>query len=413
MTSPALQALANSFPNEQLLLAGTDEFIKLNKSYLSCLESDLTPAAIFVPNNVDDVAKFVGVIAPFSIDGDMPFAIRGAGQQPLTGCANIQTGVTLDLRKLDTVEIKDGVARIGAGARWGAVYDKVQAQGLGITGSRSALGGIGGLALAGGLSFFSSREGFICDNVVDFEVVLASGKVVNANINENTDLWRALRGAQRHALHEPALRHWDNRAIPGAGPFSAISPQIDQLNSMRVLTLKEAAAEQAQQSADDIRCAYMNTTVKADVETLQLAADEYTSVLESIKSVEGITCSFTLQPYPVSLMEKSKALGGNVLGLDASQGPLVSVLALTWWKSKDDDEKILSTFKGVLDKVDQIAAEKGTAVPFKYLNYAWSSQEPIKSYGEGNVNFLKRVSKEYDPSGLFQKGVPGGFKLFK
>lgn len=199
---------------------------------------------------------------------------------------------------------------------------------------------------------------------------------------------------------------------PALEPFATVSPQIDQLNSMRVMTLKEAAAEQAQQSADDIRCAYMNTTVKADVETLRLAADEYTSAMESLKSVEGITCSFTLQPYPVSLIEKSEALGGNVLGLDASQGPLVSVLALTWWKNKEDDEKIISTFEGVLEKVDQIAAERGTASPYKYLNYAWASQEPIKSYGAENVDFLKRVSKEYDPNGLFQKGVPGGFKLF-
>lgn len=114
----------------------------------------------------------------------------------MTGCANIQDGVTLNLRQLDTIEIVDGIARIGAGARWGAVYEQAQAQGLGITGSRSALGGVGGLALAGGLSFFSSREGFICDNVVNFEVVLASGKIVNANAKENPDLWRALRGGE-------------------------------------------------------------------------------------------------------------------------------------------------------------------------------------------------------------------------
>lgn len=199
---------------------------------------------------------------------------------------------------------------------------------------------------------------------------------------------------------------------PALEPFATVSPQIDQLNSMRVLTLKEAASEKSQQSADDIRCAYMNATVKPDVEKLRLAADEYTSAMESLKSVEGLTYSSTLQPYPVSLMEKSEALGGNIFGLDASQGPLVFVLALTWWKNKQDDEKIISTFKGVLDKVDQIAAEKGTASPYKYLNYAWTSQEPIKSYGAENVDFLKRASQEYDPNGLFQKGVPGGFKLF-
>lgn len=121
----------------------------------------------------------------------------------MTGCANVQDGITLDLRQLQTIEVKDGVARIAAGARWGAVYDRVQAQALGITGSRSALGGIGGLALAGGLSFFSSREGFICDNVVNFEVVLASGKVVNANANENADLWKALRGGKLIPSHRP------------------------------------------------------------------------------------------------------------------------------------------------------------------------------------------------------------------
>lgn len=49
-------------------------------------------------------------------------------------------------------------------------------------------------ASAGGLSFFSSSQGFICDNVVNFQVVLSSGQVVNANANENADLWIALRG---------------------------------------------------------------------------------------------------------------------------------------------------------------------------------------------------------------------------
>ena len=50
------------------------------------------------------------------------------------------------------------------------------------------------LIFLGGLSFFSSREGFICDNVLNYEVVLASGKIINANAHENTDLWTALRG---------------------------------------------------------------------------------------------------------------------------------------------------------------------------------------------------------------------------
>jgi len=40
----------------------------------------------------------------------------------------------------------------------------------------------------GGISYFSAREGLVCDNVVNYVVVLASGEVANANARENTDL---------------------------------------------------------------------------------------------------------------------------------------------------------------------------------------------------------------------------------
>lgn len=47
---------------------------------------------------------------------------------------------------------------------------------------------------SGGLSYFSYSRGFICDNVVNYEVVLASGEIVNANAETNKDLWVALKG---------------------------------------------------------------------------------------------------------------------------------------------------------------------------------------------------------------------------
>jgi hypothetical protein len=49
---------------------------------------------------------------------------------------------------------------------------------------------------SGGLSFYSPEHGFACDNVVNFEVVLASGLIVNANANSHPDLFRVLRGGQ-------------------------------------------------------------------------------------------------------------------------------------------------------------------------------------------------------------------------
>jgi hypothetical protein len=231
----AIKALQAKFPASQILLRGTDEFTDRNNSYLSALESDLTPAVIFQPKSTEEVSQFLQIIHPLKA----PFAIRGAGQQPLPGCANIQDGITLDLGLLTGIEVKDnGTVSIGAGARWGSVYEALDGKKLGVTGSRSSKGGIGGLALSGtfpftllnikqthlsnhavasgGLSFFSSREGFISDNVLTYEIVLASGKTINASSAENSDLWLALRGGGNNF---GIVTCYELRTFPQPQPF--------------------------------------------------------------------------------------------------------------------------------------------------------------------------------------------------
>lgn len=178
------------------------------------------------------------------------------------------------------------------------------------------------------------------------------------------------------------------------------------------MTLNYAVAEQAQQFADGIWCAYMKTTVKAGVPTLLTAVDTYMAGLQPLKQCEDLTCSLTLQPYPVSLLNKCVSWGGNVLGLDPSDARSCLSLALTWWKEKADDEKITDAFKGVSEGIYWVVTSRCTLVPFKYLDYAWDFQDSIGSYGVEDKTFLQ-VSRKYDPGGLFQKGVPGGFKLFR
>lgn len=50
----------------------------------------------------------------------------------------------------------------------------------------------------GGISFLSPDKGFACDHVLNFEVVLASGEIVNANATSNPDLFLALKGGQNN-----------------------------------------------------------------------------------------------------------------------------------------------------------------------------------------------------------------------
>jgi len=48
---------------------------------------------------------------------------------------------------------------------------------------------------------------------------------------------------------------------------------------------------------------------------------------------------------------------------------------------------------------------------FQYLNYAHPDQHPLESYGADNLQHLEEASRKFDPEGVFQKLVPGGFKL--
>ncbi|KAH8898456.1 FAD-binding domain-containing protein [Thozetella sp. PMI_491] len=494
MASPeAIEALKAAFPSDQVSLPGTEAYKRLNSSYLCLLQSEIMPAAIFQPKTKEDVAKFLQIVKD---DGATQFAICGNGQQPAPGCSNIEEGITLNLGLLTGVELNaDGTVSIGAGECWGSVVRKLAPEGLAVAGGRTGRGGIGGLALAGGLSYFSSREGFISDNILGFEIVLASGEIVQADASSNPDLWRALRGggnnfgvvtkyhmatfkqgpiwggnvlypASGFSGQIDALVHeitkddasvdthimisvgyaaqintilcqntvYYTQAVENAEPLkpfvsvqtpmfkaidlglkainSAFKSNLMRLNSVRMVTLPEAADAAAKSAMNGIRAVYMNTTVKADAATLKAAVEIYKSAIPSIKGCKGLIGSFTLQPYPVSLLKKSVEKGGNSLGLDPAEGPLVSVLLLTYWKSKSDDETIVQAMKGVIEKIKKDAAITNTLVPFTYLNYAANFQDPTGSYGEENKRALQEVSRKYDPEGLFQKACPGGFKLF-
>lgn len=157
----------------------------------------------------------------------------------------------------------------------------------------------------------------------------------------------------------------------------------------------------------------MNVTVKADVETLTTGGDIWCEELEPVKDAAGLMCSYTLQPYPVSQLEKIHAAGGNVLGLIPSNGPLVNILLLTYWTDKSDDGRVIAFMQRALRRIEQNADTRGQLIPYIYWNYAFSHQKALQSYGEGNVQKLQEASKKYDPRGVFQEGCPGGFKLFK
>ena len=72
-----------------------------------------------------------------------------------------------------------------------------------------------------------------------------------------------------------------------------------------------------------------------------------------------------------------------------------------------------STTEDYLRQVKAMAIAAGKFNEYIYLNYALPSQDPISGYGVDNKAALQAASAKYDPNGVFQTLVPGGFKLDK
>lgn len=101
-----------------------------------------------------------------------------------------------------------------------------------------------------------------------------------------------------------------------------------------------------------------------------------------------------------------------MLGLDDEEGGLVVVGLALGWSDEADDALATQTAKNIIAEIDAQANDLGESFDFKYLNYAMDWENVIAGYGVKNVAELEKVSRIYDPDGVFQKNVPGGFKLF-
>lgn len=92
-------------------------------------------------------------------------------------------------------------------------------------------------------------------------------------------------------------------------------------------------------------------------------------------------------------------------------GELYWILASRAWSLESDDRQMLATGTRFPDEVAKMAARRGLSKAFLYLNNAAMDQRPISSYGCENVQRLEKISRQYDPDGVFQKLPKCGLML--
>lgn len=86
-------------------------------------------------------------------------------------------------------------------------------------------------------------------------------------------------------------------------------------------------------------------------------------------------------------------------------------LAFPTWSDAADDKLFTESITWQINEINKFAALVGKDIPWIYTNYADKSQDPLKGYGAENVEKIRRVARKYDPKGVFQTLMPGGFKI--
>jgi FAD/FMN-containing dehydrogenase len=125
---------------------------------------------------------------------NVPFAARSGGHSYGGYCAS--RGLVISLARMNSVRV-DGDAMtitVGAGARNRDLYAGLARTGVAAPSGRCPTVGISGLLLGGGFGFSSRHLGLTCDQLLDTEVVTASGAVLQVSPRSHPDLFWACQG---------------------------------------------------------------------------------------------------------------------------------------------------------------------------------------------------------------------------
>ncbi|EAU31885.1 conserved hypothetical protein [Aspergillus terreus NIH2624] len=468
-------SLSSSEVGDKVIYPGDAAYETSVHSYWA-VNVQLEPACIVQPHSADDVAAVVQILTSAGGDSPCKFAVRSGGHMTWAGSNNIETGVTIDLQMMNSTIYNEEakVASILPGARWESVYKTLEEYNVVVPGGRTGPVGVGGFLLGGGNSFHAARVGLACDNIINYEVVLASGRIVNANIESNTDLFKALKGGGNNF---GIVTKYEVKAIDNANLWGGISiydnsttdQQIDALvkfidniendpyaswiglwqynsttdktlisspldytkpvaypetfndfykipnisSSTRFATLYNLTSEL--QQAAGYRDVFLTSTYLNSAKVLQKTIDILNEKILKAKPVaQGKDWSIMviIQPWPKIFWQRTQSNGvGNVLGLDRFDDNMLQVLYDYSWDSEADDALFQCLCEEAMAELDDYAKSIGKYNEYIYLNYADKTQNPLRGYGDENVEYIRAVAQRYDPDGVFQTQVPGGFKV--
>jgi FAD/FMN-containing dehydrogenase len=152
---------------------------------------DKNPAAIVKCREVEDVILAV----KFARENNMEVSVKSGGHSG-PGLALVDDGLVIDLSPMKGIRIdpETKTVQVEPGCTWGEVDAATHEYGLATVSGVLSTTGVGGLTLGGGHGYLTRKYGLTIDNLISADVVLADGRFVHTDKEENPDLIWALRG---------------------------------------------------------------------------------------------------------------------------------------------------------------------------------------------------------------------------
>lgn len=138
--------LARLFPT-QVDFPNTTAFEQDQLAYWSQQQQQQQPVCRFSPKEAFEVSATILL----SRKTPCPFAVRSGGHASFYNASNINGGIAIDLRRLNSIDVSQdrSTVSVGAGNRWQDVYEHIVPLGLAAIGGRNGDIGVGGLTLGG------------------------------------------------------------------------------------------------------------------------------------------------------------------------------------------------------------------------------------------------------------------------
>jgi len=184
----SIEAFAASLHGD-LLMQGHAEYEGRRRVWNAMF--DRKPALIACCTGASDVRRAVD----FAREHKLLTAVR-AGGHSFSGKSTCERGLVIDLQSMQGVRVDPAARRayLEAGSLLAQLDHECAAFGLATTAGTVSHTGAAGLTLGGGFGRLGRRFGLACDNVASFDLVTADGRFLQANDDENPDLFWGLRG---------------------------------------------------------------------------------------------------------------------------------------------------------------------------------------------------------------------------